>query len=270
MPVSDAELLHAIETGMHVIPAVPGQLDYLTVPGVHARITPAPSPLANLAGLATLTPENADAAIRSLCDTYGARGLPFGWLIGPSTTPADLPRRLEAVGFVKGVEMAGMALRDLSVPIAQEEGISVREAQEGDDSHIVHLFTAGFGLPEMVSTIFMTALRSPDGKHRTGFYLAFLDGVEAPIAVAALVYLAGTPIVMLGGAATLPEYRGKGAYRALLARRLADACADGMEAAVIQAVRTTSAPICARIGMVEMCGLDMYVWSPGGDAGAAE
>src|SRR5690349_12671077 len=99
MPVSDAELIHAIETGMFSLPAVPGQLDYLNVSGVCARITSAPSPLANLAGLATLTPENADATIREMCDTYGARNVPFGWLVSPSTTPDDLPRRLEAAGF---------------------------------------------------------------------------------------------------------------------------------------------------------------------------
>jgi hypothetical protein len=31
---------------------------------------------------------------------------------------------------------------------------------------------------------------------------------------------------------------------------------------VIQAVRTTSAPICQKLGFVEACGLDWYAWFP--------
>ena len=44
-----------------------------------------------------------------------------------------------------------------------------------------------------------------------------------------------------------------------MARRLADARQDGIEAAVIQAVRTTSAPICRKLGFVEIAPLEMYV-----------
>jgi len=45
-------------------------------------------------------------------------------------------------------------------------------------------------------------------------------------------------------------------------RRLDDARADGREAAVIQADRNTSAPICAKLGFRELCSLEVYVWSP--------
>ena len=63
--------------------------------------------------------------------------------------------------------------------------------------------------------------------------------------------------------ATLSEYRGKGVYTALMAKRLADARALGMEAAVLQADRTTSAPICANLGFEEVCSLDLYAWGNG-------
>jgi predicted GNAT family acetyltransferase len=74
------------------------------------------------------------------------------------------------------------------------------------------------------------------------------------------VYLPDSPIVLLGGAATLPEHRGRGIYSALVAKRLADARADGRTAAVIQAARSTSAPIAAKIGFREICGLEFYAW----------
>ena len=59
--------------------------------------------------------------------------------------------------------------------------------------------------------------------------------------------------------ATLPDFRGYGIYTSLMARRLADAAQDGIEAAVIQAVRATSAPICRKLGFVEIMPMELYV-----------
>ncbi len=38
--------------------------------------------------------------------------------------------------------------------------------------------------------------------------------------------------------------------------------AEGIEAAVIQAVRSTSAPICRSLGFEEVCSQELYAWSP--------
>ena len=92
-----------------------------------------------------------------------------------------------------------------------------------------------------------------NGRSRT-YMLAVVDGATAALAVG--TYTDGDPILQLSGAATLPDYRGRGIYTALVARRLADARAAGREAAVIGPNRTTSAPICATLGFEELCGLD--------------
>jgi len=92
---------------------------------------------------------------------------------------------------------------------------------------------------------------------KSSTYFGHLDG-GPPLAWSYLVYLPDSPIVLLGGAATLAEHRGHGLYTALVARRLADARADGRTAAVIQADRATSAPICAKLGFKELCGLEMF------------
>ena len=70
----------------------------------------------------------------------------------------------------------------------------------------------------------------------------------------------GEDIANLVGGSAPPEYRGKGAYRALLARRFKDAAADGAQAMVVQCDRTTSSPICQRIGMKKLCDLDIYMF----------
>ena len=80
--------------------------------------------------------------------------------------------------------------------------------------------------------------------------------------VAPALYVPQQPIVALRLAATLKAYRGQGIYRSLIARRLADAHADGAKVAIMQAVRNTSAPICAKLGFRELCNLDVYEWHP--------
>jgi N-acetylglutamate synthase-like GNAT family acetyltransferase len=88
----------------------------------------------------------------------------------------------------------------------------------------------------------------------------FLEGVERPVSVASMFPFPNTTVAVMQGAATLADYRGKGVYTALMAKRLADARAMGMEAAIVQADRKTSAPICANFGFKEVCSIDLYAW----------
>jgi N-acetylglutamate synthase-like GNAT family acetyltransferase len=97
-------------------------------------------------------------------------------------------------------------------------------------------------------------------------YLAFVEGVDYPVATAGMLYLPDQPIALLLSSATLPDFRGYGIYTTLIARRLADAHQDGIEAAVIQAVRATSAPICRKLGFVEIMPMELYVGYAEGEA----
>ena len=67
-------------------------------------------------------------------------------------------------------------------------------------------------------------------------------------------------IAVMQGAATLTEYRGRGVYTAMVAKRLADARDMGKDTAVLQADRKTSAPVCVKLGFKEVCSIDFYVW----------
>jgi GNAT superfamily N-acetyltransferase len=66
-------------------------------------------------------------------------------------------------------------------------------------------------------------------------------------------------VLLLVGAATLPHARNRGVYRALVRHRLAQARAEHACAAIIQANPESSAPICARMGFVELCRLRYWV-----------
>lgn len=259
MTVTDGDLIDAIESTLHFYPPVPGLVDDLGVPGVHGRITKLSHPLANLVGLARLDEETADATIERVKRRYGSAKKAFGWITGPGTTPGDMETRLAAAGLTRAEGIAGMALTDLATPIAAP-AVRIREVAPSDAASEGEMMARAYGMPRDVNDLFTKLLGAKTGIRGRG-YFAYLEG-DAPVAWSYLVYVPDSGIVLLGGAATVPEARGRGLYTALVKRRLDDARADGRTAAVIQADRSTSAPICAKLGFRELCSLEFYVWAP--------
>lgn len=252
---TDAELVAAIESTLFLYPPVPGLSQDLGIPGLRGRITKLSSPLTNLVGDARLSELEADGVIARVRDRYAP--LAFGWVTGPSTRPTDLPRRLEAAGLEHDDSIAGMALTDLTTRIEVNPKVRVEESPlERAQDHAAMMGRA-YDLTVEVVRFFNDVMIKSAAKIKARGYFAYLDG-DAPVAWGVLIYLPDSPLVLLGGAATLLEHRGQGLYTALVARRLADARADGRTAAVIQAVRNTSAPICAGLGFRELCGLELY------------
>ncbi|HUG06584.1 MAG TPA: GNAT family N-acetyltransferase [Candidatus Limnocylindria bacterium] len=260
MSAAEDALTLAIESSLHVYPPVSGLSEDLGVKGVRGRVTDLSHPLANLVGMADIAPEDLDATLKMVRNRYSRGRKAYGWVTGPLTRPHDLGARLVASGLTKADEMAGMVLTDLSVPIRVDPRIAVREATLHEAQAASGMMGRAYGIPEEVVRFFNVLLAMTDGKVNNRGYFAFVDGGTEPVAWSYLVYLPDSPIVLLGGAATLPEHRGRGIYSALVARRLADARADGRGAAVIQAVRSTSAPIAAKLGFREVCGLEFYAW----------
>jgi GNAT superfamily N-acetyltransferase len=258
--VTEDALTFAVESSLHVYPPVSGLSEDLGIKGVRGRVTDLSHPLANLVGMADIAPGDVDATLQMVRNRYSRGRKGYGWVTGPLTRPHDLGERLVASGLKKADEMAGMALTDLSVEIPVDPSIEVREATLHEAQAASGMMARAYDMPEEVARFFNVLLAMNGGKVWNSGYFAYVDGGTDPVGWSYLVYLPDSPIVLLGGAATLPEHRGRGIYGALVAKRLADARADGRTAAVIQAVRSTSAPIAAKIGFREICGLEFYAW----------
>jgi GNAT superfamily N-acetyltransferase len=261
MAASTETIFLALENSIFAFPEIPGRWEVLDFPGVRARATPQTShPIGNLVGVATLTEANADAVIAQVRDFFAARDHTVGWWLNPSSTPGDLVLRLEAAGFAKVLEQAGQVLTNLGLAIKVNPVVTVRQATHADRDDLIRLYATAYPLPEALAAVITDVLPlAAGGRH----YLAFLDGVEEPVAVASMFPFPKSTVAVMQGAATLSAYRGKGVYTALMATRLADARALGMEAAILQADRTTSAPICANLGFEEVCSIDLYAWGHG-------
>lgn len=253
-PIAERDLVETIESTLFIYPAAPGLSQDLGIPGLRGRVTKISHPLANLCGDARFSEREADAMIAKVKQRFG--DLAFGWVTGPSTRPIDLPKRLEAAGLEHADSLAGMAVTDLSLPIEVNPRVQVREVGWSEALANSEMMAKAYGLPTEVMRVFNELVAAAD-RIKTRAYVASLDG-ETLVAWSYLVYLPDSPTVLLGGAATLEECRGHGIYTALVARRLADARADGRTAAIIQADRKTSAPICAKLGFREVCGLEFY------------
>jgi predicted GNAT family acetyltransferase len=263
--VSQAALTVAVETTFFsTLDQAAPVFQALGISGVQGWIGPTSHPLLNMVGMAKLNEATADAVIGEVINQYAADGKAFGWLIGPNTTPLDLAARLEAAGMQMFVAVAGMALTDLSQLIPANPNVHVEEATFDELRNEADLIAAAFGhatTREDANALVDIWEASKDRYHSRG-YLVFSDDAESPVAFSAMTDSDLPGLVSLAGAGTLEKYRGKGIYRSLVARRIADARAEGAKAAFIQADRSTSAPICARIGFTEVCSLELYGWTP--------
>jgi GNAT superfamily N-acetyltransferase len=255
MTRSERELVDAIESTLFVYPAVPGLTEDLGVPGLRGRVTKLSHPIANLCGDARFGTMEADAKVAKVRERYGSRA--FGWVTGPSTRPTDLADRLGAAGFRRIADLAGLALTDLDERIDANPDVRVREVALAEAIDASEWMGRAYDLPTDVTRLFNEMLARSRDHVRARGYFAYRGG-DRPVAWSYLVYVPGTRIALLGGAATLAEHRGHGVYTALVARRLADARADGLTAAIIQADRATSAPICAKLGFREVCALELF------------
>ncbi len=254
--IVERDLVEAIETTLFLYPAVHGLVQDLGIPGLRGRITKVSHALANLCGDARFSERESEAMIEKVRQRYG--DLAFGWVTGPSTRPADLPRRLEDAGLNHADSLAGMTLTDLATPIAANPSVRIEETSMRDALVETEMMARAYGLPLEVMRVFNEYLAAAATRIKSRGYFGYVDGSDKPVAWSFLAYIPDSPTVLLGGAATLEEYRGQGLYTALVARRLADARADGRTAAVIQADRRTSAPICANLGFREICGLEFF------------
>ena len=167
------------------------------------------------------------------------------WEVGSNATPDDLVDRLHALGLEDQELAIGMVLTE--PPAQSDPNVAVRRAETPDELlAAARIAASAFGGPEPSEP-------PPPDPHNV-VYLAYVD--EAPVARASASF--SEHGVTLFGGATLPEARGRGAYRALVAARWDDAVARGTPALVTQA-GAMSRPILVRLGFREVCEIRILV-----------
>jgi GNAT superfamily N-acetyltransferase len=169
------------------------------------------------------------------------------WEVGSEATPPGLVGRLLGLGLVPDSDPLAIGMVLVDEPGESPAAIEVRKAGSPDEFAVhARIAATAFGGDVGEGTAGWAAEMAASGVGAV--WLAFLDG--DPVATATSSY---TPWgVVLNAGSTLPEARGRGAYRALVHARWEDAVARGTPALVTQAGRM-SRPILDRLGFRAVC-----------------
>jgi hypothetical protein len=215
----------------------------------------------NVAQRFRLTAGEVVAAREEIHEHLRAKGrLGCTWEVGTHATPPDLVDRLLALGLVDDEPTSlavGMVLTE--APAQSSTDVAVRRA-ETDEEHLAasRIAAIAFGSP-------MPTEPPPPEEHDPNnvVYLAYLDG--EPVARGSASF--AEHAVSLFGGSTLPDARGRGAYRALVAARWDDAVARGTPVLVTQA-SPMSRPILARLGFRQVCEIRILLDDFGAESAA--
>ena len=207
----------------------------------------------NVAQRFRLGPDDVEAVRDEIHDHLRRRSrTSCSWEVGSSATPPDLVDRLHALGLVDDDPdplAIGMVLDEPPAEPPPRE-IEVRRARTAEERGAADRIAAiAFGAGEVADD-------ADPGEPGPGneIYVAYLDGRLVARASASF----SEHGVTLFGGATLPDARGRGAYRALVAARWDDAVARGTPLLVTQAGRM-SRPILERLGFRPVCKIRILV-----------
>lgn len=190
---------------------------------------------------------SADGAIDEQMRYFAGRGQAFEWKHYAHDRPVDLPARLRAAGFERGddeaVMVAEVARLDRGVALPPDlRLVRVRDAAGVD--LVVRAHEGAFGVDHTwLRHALLAQLESaPDAMAA----FVVLAG-EAPVCSGRVEFRPGTDFASLWGGGTLPAYRGRGVYRALVAERARLAAERGVRYLQVDAL-PPSRPILERLG----------------------
>ena len=202
-----------------------------------------------------------DRLIARQRDYFQARGEGVEWKLRADDLPEDLSERLVAAGFVPGEPAAvllGLAEEVAAEPVLPD-GVALRQVSEAEDlRRFADHQTEVTGTDCSWVADDLRARVSADPGQIT-ILVAEADGRFLCTAIA--VFDQGTEFVALLGGATLPEWRGRGLYRAMIAARAREAVARGFRLLHVDA-SPASAPILRRCGFHQITTSTHYHWAP--------
>jgi GNAT superfamily N-acetyltransferase len=202
-----------------------------------------------------------DALIARQRDHFAARGEKVEWKLHEHDAPADLADHLRAAGFQPDERetvvigpVAALAVEPLPPP-----GVTLREVRERADLRRMEDLHEAIWDDRMEGYAEDLARDLEADPERQ--VLVFAEVGELLVCAARVVFEGGTPFATLWGGGTLPEWRGRGIYRAVVAYRAQLAAARGYRYLQVDA-SDDSRPILQRLGMVAVTTTTPYIWRP--------
>lgn len=196
-----------------------------------------------------LSVDTADAAIAEQVRRFA--GTSWEWKHYSHDAPADLPARLVAAGFTpEPAETLLVAeVADLALDVRPPAGVDlVQVVDAGGVDALVSVHDAVFGGDHSAvggAVLAGLAARPPT------MAAAVAVAAGRPVSAGRVEFCAGTDFAGLWGGGTLPDWRGRGLFRALVAHRAAAAADRGFRYLQVDA-SADSRPILERLGFVAL------------------
>lgn len=224
------------------------------------RMTAPAQGMAFARDLDALTVDELDAHITRVRDFFAARGQAVEWKTYGHDRP-DLTARLELAGFApepRETVVVGLA-RDLVSAGETPDGVTIEATTDPADLHAIAAMESQVWAADwswLADDLAQRVKSTPD-------HLVILTAkAEGKIVSAAwLMMMPGTDFGALWGGSTLAEWRRRGIYRALVARRARIAVERGTGYLMVDA-SDDSRPILERLGMRPVTTTTPWLWKP--------
>jgi GNAT superfamily N-acetyltransferase len=212
--------------------------------------------------LAAIEGAELDELIARQVRVFAERGEEFEWKLHGHDEPADLPERLLAQGFVpEDLETVVIApVADVAGEAIPPEGVSLREVSARADLErisamedaIWHDGRAGW----LADSLETERAADPDA-----MTIVVAESADQIVCAGWVRFVSGTDFATLWGGGTLPAWRRRGIYHALVAYRANLAAARGFRFLQVDA-SSESRPILERMGFVAVTTTTPYIWKP--------
>jgi GNAT superfamily N-acetyltransferase len=204
---------------------------------------------------------NADEVIEEQISFFSDQRASFVWRVHDDDQPPDLGSRLIRAGLThvgNSAVMVGLSSA-LAQPVRVPDGTRVVRVtdQEGVDLLIsTHEKVFGHDHRALRQSILARLETAP---HEMDMYVVTANGI--PLSAARTEFLPNRDFATLWGGGTVPEWRGRGIYRALVSLRAQVAVERGYQYLSVLA-SSQSKPILSTLGFDVISNIATYQWEP--------
>jgi GNAT superfamily N-acetyltransferase len=210
-------------------------------------------------------PAAVDQLIAAQVRYFAGLALPFEWKLYDYDQPPDLGGRLVAAGFVPDEEEAVMVaeIADVVADVALPDAVTLQPVTtDAGVELLIQVHDQVFGGDH---SRLRHALLAQLRENPRNIVMVLAMAGDEPVCSARVDFPPGTDFAGLWGGGTLPAWRGRGIYRALVAYRAGLAARRGYRYLTVDA-SADSEPILRRLGFPCLARTTPYQWAPETDA----
>lgn len=213
-------------------------------------------------------PDDTEAVVTAEINFFKELGYELEWKCFDYDTSPDLKRHLLAQGFSEGEREAVMVLpiadapETLRQPVSYDIRLATTAAMFADADKVYYDVWKDDPYTDASATDMSDWLLPRYQLHPDNLSLYIVYVNDVPVSYGRVEFANNNPFASIWGGSTLVEYRRKGIYTQLVAKRLQAAQARGCEYLTVDARSDTSMPILQKLGFMTLGYATAFNWSP--------